>query len=159
MIIPAMTAALWTRTLTSRLILSCLLGAAGSILGILGAIYLDTSLAGMMAAILGILFIISLIIAPSTGLLASFQRKKNQQFAFGRETLLQHLLFHYNTDLMTRENAIDTLPIHMKWSKTFTNKICESLIKDGYVIKQGNLLLPTKQGKLHNQFYRENLHS
>ena len=113
----------------------------------------------MMAAILGILFIISLIIAPSTGLLASFQRKKNQQFAFGRETLLQHLLFHYNTDLMTRENAIDTLPIHMKWSKTFTNKICESLIKDGYVIKQRNLLLPTKQGKLHNQFYRENLHS
>ena len=159
MIIPAMTATLWTRTLTSRLILSCLLGAAGSILGILGAIYLDTSLAGMMAAILGILFIISLIIAPSTGLLASFQRKKNQQFAFGRETLLQHLLFHYNTDLMTRENAIDTLPIHMKWSKTFTNKICESIIKDGYVIKQGNLLLPTKQGKLHNQFYRENLHS
>ena len=53
MIIPAMTAALWTRTLSGRLVLSCLLGTAGAVLGIIGAIASDSSLAGMMAAELG----------------------------------------------------------------------------------------------------------
>lgn len=54
MIIPAMTAALWTRTLSGRLLLSCLLGTAGAVLGIIGAIVSDSSLAGMMAAVLGV---------------------------------------------------------------------------------------------------------
>lgn len=54
MIIPAMTAALWTRTLSGRLVLSCLLGTAGAVLGIIGAIASDSSLAGMMAAVLGV---------------------------------------------------------------------------------------------------------
>lgn len=56
MIIPAMTAALWTRTLSGRLVLSCLLGTAGAVLGIIGAIASDSSLAGMMAAVLGVIF-------------------------------------------------------------------------------------------------------
>ena len=77
MIIPAMTAALWTRTLSGRLVLSCLLGTAGAVLGIIGAIVSDSSLAGMMAAVLGVFFIISLIFAPATGILAAFRQRKN----------------------------------------------------------------------------------
>ena len=76
MIIPAMTAALWTRTLSGRLVLSCLLGTAGAVLGIIGAIVSDSSLAGMMAAVLGVFFIISLIFAPATGILAAFRQRK-----------------------------------------------------------------------------------
>lgn len=77
MIIPAMTAALWTRTLSGRLLLSCLLGTAGAVLGIIGAIVSDSSLAGMMAAVLGVFFIVSLIFAPATGILAAFRQRKN----------------------------------------------------------------------------------
>ncbi len=158
MIIPAMTAALWTRTLSARLILSCLLGAAGSITGITGAIYLDTSLAGMMAAVLGIFFICSLTVAPSTGLFAAFRKRKTQRFTFGRETLLQHLLFHEGTEAAYTENSITDLPIHMKWPKDFTEKVCNSLMNDGYIIQEGNLLFTTRQGKQHNAFYRKSLH-
>ena len=60
MIIPAMTASLWTKTMASRLLLSCLIGSFGSVAGIVGAIWLDTSLAGMMASVLGLLFVFSL---------------------------------------------------------------------------------------------------
>ena len=155
--IPAMTAALWTRTLSGRLVLSCLLGTAGAVLGIIGAIVSDSSLAGMMAAVLGVFFIISLIFAPATGILAAFRQRKKQRFAFGRETLLQHLLFHAGTKEESRENALSTLSVHMKWPETFTRQICRSLLKDGYITERNGLLLPTEQGKAHNLFYRENV--
>ena len=157
MIIPAMTAALWTRTLSGRLVLSCLLGTAGAVLGIIGAIVSDSSLAGMMAAVLGVFFIISLIFAPATGILAAFRQRKKQRFAFGRETLLQHLLFHAGTKEESRENALSTLSVHMKWPETFTWQICRSLLKDGYITERNGILLPTEQGKAHNLFYRENV--
>ena len=157
MIIPAMTAALWTRTLSGRLLLSCLLGTAGAVLGIIGAIVSDSSLAGMMAAVLGVFFIVSLIFAPATGILAAFRQRKKQRFAFGRETLLQHLLFHAGTKEESRENALSTLSVHMKWPENFTRQICRSLLKDGYITERNGLLLPTEQGKAHNLFYRENV--
>ena len=157
MIIPAMTAALWTRTLSRRLVLSCLLGTAGAVLGIIGAIVSDSSLAGMMAAVLGVFFIVSLIFAPATGILAAFRQRKKQRFAFGRETLLQHLLFHAGTKEESRENALSTLSVHMKWPENFTRQICRSFLKDGYITERNGLLLPTEQGKAHNLFYRENV--
>ena len=152
-----MTAALWTRTLSGRLVLSCLLGTAGAVLGIIGAIVSDSSLAGMMAAVLGVFFIISLIFAPATGILAAFRQRKKQRFAFGRETLLQHLLFHAGTKEESRENALSTLSVHMKWPENFTRQVCRSLLKDGYITERNGLLLPTEQGKAHNLFYRENV--
>ena len=157
MIIPAMTAALWTRTLSGRLVLSCLLGTAGAVLGIIGAIVSDSSLAGMMTAVLGVFFIVSLIFAPATGILAAFRQRKKQRFAFGRETLLQHLLFHAGTKEESRENALSTLSVHMKWPENFTRQVCRSLLKDGYITERNGLLLPTEQGKAHNLFYRENV--
>lgn len=156
MIIPAMTAALWTRTLSGRLVLSCLLGTAGAVLGIIGAIVSDSSLAGMMAAVLGA-FSSFPDFAPATGILAAFRQRKKQRFAFGRETLLQHLLFHAGTKEESRENALSTLSVHMKWPETFTRQICRSLLKDGYITERNGLLLPTEQGKTHNLFYRENV--
>lgn len=158
MIIPAMTASLWRRTMGARLFLSCLIGAIASIAGIVGAIWLDTSLAGMMASVLGLLFIFSLCAAPSNGLVAAFRRRKSQRFSFGRETLLQHLLFHDKTEAVARENAVSNLAIHMKWPENFTRKVCRSLLKDKYVYQKGDLLIPTEQGRDHNIFYRKNLH-
>lgn len=158
MIIPAMTASLWTKTMASRLLLSCLIGSFGSVAGIVGAIWLDTSLAGMMASVLGLLFVFSLCTAPSTGLVAAFRRRKQQRFSFGRETLLQHLLFHDGTEAAARENAIPNLAIHMKWPERFTRKVYRSLLEDKYVSQEGDLLIPTEQGRAHNIFYRKNLH-
>lgn len=79
LIIPAMTASLWTRTLSSRIFLSCFIGAAGALSGIAGAIYGDTSLAGMMAAFLCLFFLISLFLSPSAGFLAAWRRRRKQK--------------------------------------------------------------------------------
>ncbi len=61
MVAPAMTAALWARTMSGRIFFSILIGAVGSSVGTVSAIVLDTSLAGMIATILGALFILSLL--------------------------------------------------------------------------------------------------
>ena len=138
--------------------LTAVIGSFGSVAGIVGAIWLDTSLAGMMASVLGLLFVFSLCTAPSTGLVAAFRRRKQQRFSFGRETLLQHLLFHDGTEAAARENAIPNLAIHMKWPERFTRKVYRSLLEDKYVSQEGDLLIPTEQGRAHNIFYRKNLH-
>lgn len=109
MIIPAMTAALWTRTLSGRLVLSCLLGTAGAVLGIIGAIVSDSSLAGMMAAVLGV-FSSFPDFRSRHRYPGGFPSAKKQRFAFGRETLLQHLLFHAGTKEESRETLFPPSP-------------------------------------------------
>lgn len=59
MIVPAMVAALWAKTLGKRIVISIVVGIIGSILGISLAVYYNTSLAGMMATVLCVLFLLS----------------------------------------------------------------------------------------------------
>lgn len=72
MIAPSASAALWVKTFKERIITSVLISVVSSIIGILLAIKLDTSLTGMISATLSVIFFATLIIKP-------FLHKKRMQ--------------------------------------------------------------------------------
>jgi manganese/zinc/iron transport system permease protein len=70
MIAPAVTAYLLTERLGVMLLLSVALGVISSALGYLLARWLDSSIAAAMTTVSGALFVLALLLAPRTGLLA-----------------------------------------------------------------------------------------
>lgn len=81
-VIPPATAYLLSTRLSRILWLSITLGMLGSITGYYLAVWSDTSIAGCMAGILGVLFIIALLLSPSDGLLQKSLRRHRQRQEF-----------------------------------------------------------------------------
>lgn len=69
LVAPAATAYLLTENLKVMLVLSCISGTISSTLGYFIASWLDASIAGSMAAIAGLLFLIALLFSPSQGVI------------------------------------------------------------------------------------------
>ncbi|MEB3267517.1 MAG: metal ABC transporter permease [Leptolyngbya sp.] len=75
MVGPAIAAYLWVKELHSLLVLSALLGAGGSGVGIYLSYYLDLPSGAAIALVMFVLFWLSLIISPSQGLLGYWWRR------------------------------------------------------------------------------------
>ena len=78
MIGPPITAYLLTNKLKEMIALSLLIGAVASVIGYNMAILFDVSIAGSIALIIGVLFIVVLILSPKSGLISTIKRKRNK---------------------------------------------------------------------------------
>ena len=123
MIGPPITAYLMTNKLKEMIVLSLIVGAIASVIGYNVAILFDVSIAGSIALIIGILFIIVLIVSPKSGLISTIKRKRNQKLEFSVKILLIHLANHMNTPNETDECGVDTLEYHLRWEKIFLNRV------------------------------------
>ena len=78
------------------------LGAEGMMLvaaiaGYLVARWLDASIAGSMATMTGLLFVLALLLAPGRGLVAQWLLRRRQRWQFAGEMLVVHLSQHEGT--------------------------------------------------------------
>ena len=69
-IVPGASAYQWTTQLSKMAVLSMIFGAISAVLGYFLAVYWDSSIAGAMTVVLGVIFVISLLFAPEKGFLA-----------------------------------------------------------------------------------------
>ena len=76
LIVPAATAYLLTDKLSFMLVISCLLGIASSVGGYYVAVLLDASIAGSMVSVAGLLFVLTLFLSPSHGIISRWIRRK-----------------------------------------------------------------------------------
>lgn len=93
-IVPPVTASLFTDRLPTMIGLSVGIGVAGALLGWQAATLWDVSISGMIAATLGVLFSAALLFAPSKGIIAQAVRQSRQRREFAAQTLLVHLATH-----------------------------------------------------------------
>ncbi|WP_150273954.1 metal ABC transporter permease [Paenibacillus tepidiphilus] len=70
LITPAAAAYLWTERLSVMLLLSCAFGVLAAVAGYYIAVLLDTSISGSMAFAAGLVFIVSFLVSPTSGVLA-----------------------------------------------------------------------------------------
>lgn len=82
MVTPAASAYLLTDDLVRMLAYSCGLGAAGAVGGYWLARALDANIAGSMATMTGIIFVVVLLVAPQRGLIAQALRRRRQSEAW-----------------------------------------------------------------------------
>jgi manganese/zinc/iron transport system permease protein len=147
MIAPPMTAYLLTENLARMIAASALVGVAGAISGYWLAHLLDASIAGSMAAALGLIFLFVLLFAPRRGLLAAVQRRIRQRGEFARTLLLIHLLNHEGLPEADQENNLEQLHEHLRWETEFTTRIVRGAVQLGLVSRLNGHLALTEDGR------------
>ena len=130
MIGPPVTAYLLTDDLKTMLFLSAAIGGLNGILGYQLAAWFDVSIAGSMAVMTGIVFLIVFVFTPKRGLIYNLVHQKRQKIEFAKLALLFHLYNHEGTSIEFQESNLDNLEIHLHWDKAFTQKILGMLKQD-----------------------------
>jgi manganese/zinc/iron transport system permease protein len=125
MIAPPAAAYLFTDRLNVLLPLSAAIGAVCAIAGYWMADTLDASIAGSMATVAGVAFLVAFLFAPGRGLVVQARRRVNQRMEFATVMLTIHLLHHEGTPEARDENRLGHLEEHLRWSPAFARRIVE----------------------------------
>jgi manganese/zinc/iron transport system permease protein len=148
MIAPPASAYLLTDRLSRMLGLSALFGAISAVSGYWVAYLMDASIAGAMAMMAGVLFVLVFLFAPDRGLIAQSRRRAEQKVSFSVTLLAGHLLNHEGLPEEETENCVEHMHDHMRWSSEFAREIIQKAQKEGLVeLKDGCHLHLTEPGR------------
>ena len=146
MIGPPVTAYLLTDDLKILLILSATLATISSVLGYNLAYVLDVSIAGSIAIVIGVIFLIVFLVAPKRGLVCSIFQSYKKSKLFSQTTLYIHLYNHQETEEALIENGIDTICSHLYWKRKKLDRVLKSLFKNNTIKLVGKQLWITPKG-------------
>jgi manganese/zinc/iron transport system permease protein len=130
------------------LILSVLIGAASAVAGYWLARALDGNIAGAMATMTGVSFLLVLLFAPSRGLVAVVRRRARQRWEFALAMLTVHLLQHEGHPEASNENRVDHLVEHIRWQPSFAEQVVRYAERKGAVRRQAGRLHLTDTGRV-----------
>lgn len=148
MIAPPAAAWLLTDRLSVMMWLSALLAAASATGGFWVARWIDASIAGSMAGMAGVVFLLALLLAPDQGVVAGIRRRARQRVEFARTMLTVHLLNHEDSPRAGVENRIRHLQEHLRWSPEFARRVVRTAERDGLVTRdRGGHLALTPLGR------------
>jgi manganese/zinc/iron transport system permease protein len=148
MIGPPATAYLITDHLHRMIWLSALFGVVAAVAGYWVAHLLDASIAGSMAGMAGLLFMLVLVFAPSRGILAAVLRRMRQRWEFAQQMLVVHLLNHEGEPDGLEESRVDHLHGHMRWRPDFAERVVRRAEKNDLVVREaGERLVLTAEGR------------
>ncbi|MFC2173896.1 metal ABC transporter permease, partial [Acidobacteriota bacterium] len=147
MIAPPATAYLLTDRLSVMIVLSGLTGMAGAVSGYWLAHALDASIAGAMASMCGVLFLLAFLLAPRRGLLSIALRRQRQKWEFAQAMLAIHLFNHEGLPDWKQERRMDHMHRHMRWEPAFARDVVRRAERNGYVLREEADLILTDQGR------------
>ncbi len=147
MIGPPVSAYLLTDRLSVLLLLSAFIGAVASVLGYWLAHLLDASIAGSIALMIGLIFLLIYLLAPDKGILAIARRRHRQRTEFALEMLLVHLLNHEGLPEAVSECRIHHLTEHLHWESAFAQKVIRKGEREGLLRRREELLILTVDGR------------
>jgi manganese/zinc/iron transport system permease protein len=142
MIAPAATAYLLTTDLKKMIALASTFGVFSAVSGYWVAHFLDASIAGSITTMLGILFLIVYLFAPSKGLIAVLYREKQQRIEVYLITFLLHLKNHDEP----KECHVNHLNEHINWQKVRSKTVLNLALKNNMIIIEDNSIFLTQKG-------------
>ena len=148
MIVPAATAYLLTHKLKIMIGLAALIGALSAIGGYLVAVTVDTSIAGAITTVAGILFLLAIVFSPSQGMLARALHLRQQRLYFATENLVIHLSQHEGTLAAESESSIRHLSSELRWRPDFAQRVIQNAIRQAFVIRTNGHLALTEAGRV-----------
>lgn len=147
MVGPPTAAYLITDDLKKMIALSGLFGALSAISGYFIATFLDVTISGSMATMVGIVFTLVFIFTPSRGLISILRRRKNQKYEFAVISLLMHLINHEGSAIEKEEAGLYNIKDHMLWEKPFANQIINHSINKDLLYVSDEVLKVTEKGR------------
>mgnify|MGYP001273472315 FL=1 len=146
MIVPAATAYLLTDNLKRMLVIATSFGVFASISGYWVAHWLDASISGAMATVMGIVFLVTYLFAPSKGLITIISKQYKQKKEFSMLSYLLHIKKHSaNNDLS--QLAPDHLTLHFKWSEKRAKMVLDLAERNNLIHIENNLVQLSEKGQ------------
>lgn len=143
MIVPAATLYLITTNLKKMMVYAAVLGVICSITGYWIAHFLDASISGTIATVLGLVFFITFIFAPKTGYFSQWRKVKQQK----NEVSLLVLLLHLSNHKEESERNVHHLNEHIDWNTKTSKKVLNLALANNLVTVDQQILSLTKKGK------------
>ena len=143
MIAPAAAAYLLTANLKKMLLLSVLFGVTSAISGYWFAHWLDASISGAMTTMLGVLFLVVYLFAPTKGLIAVLYKQRRQRI----EVSLITFLLHLNNHTEESERHINHLNEHINWHQVRSKTVLELAIKNNMISITKDIVTLTHKGQ------------
>ncbi len=154
---PPATAYLLTNNLKAMIGLSALFGSISATIGYAIALWLDSSIAGCIAAVIGFVFIVTFILAPKKGLLSTQLQRHSKKLEFSRLALLIHIINHGDSKEEKEECSLNSIHNHLHWNKSFLERIIDSAKRDNYIFVDKDILKITEKGKSYAVNYHQNI--
>ncbi len=132
MIAPAASAYLLTKKLNHTIIMAVIIGVLEAIAAYNISLWLNLSLSGVTATLMGIVFLIVLIFNKE-GFIMQTRNRKEHKKDLESFFLLMHLSGHQ--DRAKEEHGIESLYQHLNRPHDEIEKLCKRLIKIGYITK------------------------
>ena len=142
MIAPAASAYLLTTNLTKMILLACFFGVFSAIAGYWSANYLDASIAGSIATMLGLVFLMVYLFAPTKGLIAVLYREKQQRIEVSLITFILHLKNHKEKE----ERHVNHLNEHINWQKIRSKTVLNLGLKNNLFTIDKDIVSLTEKG-------------
>lgn len=142
MIAPAAAAYLLTTDLKKMLALAIGFGIFSAILGYWVAHWLDASIAGSITTVLGLVFLVVYLFAPSKGIIAVLYKEKQQRTEVSLLTFLLHLKNHEEEN----ERHVKHLNEHINWQKVRSKSILELAENNNMIRIENHIVSLTKKG-------------
>jgi len=142
MIAPAATAYLLTTDLKMMLLLAVFFGVLSAISGYWMAHILDASIAGSITTMLGFIFLMAYLFAPSKGVIAVIYREKQQRTEVSLITFLLHLKNHSEKS----ERHVNHLCEHINWQKVRAKTVLDLAQQNNMIIIDNNIVSLTDKG-------------
>lgn len=140
LIIPPATAYLLTRRLPVMIALAVGVGVVSSLAGYALAIWLDASIAGMMATVAGLCFALAFLFSPVEGYLTARLRRERQRLEVAARLLVAHLAHH---DQPVPEGEVLE---EFGWNPRFLKQVREKARQAGWLEVAQEGLRPTPSG-------------
>jgi manganese/zinc/iron transport system permease protein len=142
MIAPAATAYLLTTDLKKMLGLAIGFGIFSAISGYWVAHWLDASIAGSISTVLGFVFLLVYLFAPTKGVIAVMYRERQQRTEVSLLTFLLHLKNHDEES----ERHVNHLNEHINWHKVRAKSVLDLAQKNNMILIKNNIVSLTEKG-------------
>jgi manganese/zinc/iron transport system permease protein len=148
MIAPPAAAYIVADRLPLMLALSAGIGAGSGVGGYWLARWLDASIAGSMATMVGIDFLLAILFAPRRGVIAQGRRRARQKTEFAISMLAIHLLHHEGMPEEETECHLGHLSEHLLWSAELAARIVRDAEREELLTVAPNAaLVLTEEGR------------
>ncbi|MBC3845640.1 metal ABC transporter permease [Winogradskyella echinorum] len=142
MIAPAAAAYLLTTDLKKMLGFAIGFGIFSAISGYWVAHLLDASIAGSITTVLGLVFLLVYLFAPTKGIIAVMYRERQQRIEVSLLTFLLHLKNHDEVE----ERHVNHLREHINWQKVRAKTVLDLAQKNNMIYIDNNIVSLTEKG-------------
>ncbi len=143
MIVPAASIYLLTNNLKKLLIGSCALGVFASIVGYWIAHFIDASIAGTIATVLGLIFFLVYLFAPNKGYISQWYKTKQQK----TEVAMLVFMLHISNHEEEKERNINHLQEHINWSSQLARKVLKLANQNNMILIKQDIVSLTNKGQ------------